>query len=444
MTSRPVEHGSDGTNSTSSEGVTTPVGPLSKEWLGRYDQVHMNVFGQPARVMDHGKGVFIWDLDGNKYLDMVAGIAVNALGYAHPAWNQALEDQAAKMSHISNYFASVSQVKLAERLLSISQAPSGSRVFFANSGTESNEAAIKLARLYGSRMEGVGKDRPARILALTHGFHGRSMGSLSATWKPGIRVPFEPLLPGVEFVQSGDSEAMEEAFQTTGRGSDLRGPVAAVIMELIQGESGVRPLEPEYVARVRDLCTKNGALMIVDEVQTGMGRTGHWFAFQDPTLSGGAHPDVLTFAKGVAGGFPMGGMITFGSGPSSIFTPGMHGSTFAGSPLASAMGLVTLDTIDKEGLIDNAQDQGERLRAEILKEGNPLFQGVRGRGLLNAVQLAHPCSHALAAWVMDRGLIVNPVAADAIRLAPPLIISSDEIDQAVSILSQVPLELPDD
>ncbi|MCT6919205.1 MAG: aminotransferase class III-fold pyridoxal phosphate-dependent enzyme, partial [Bifidobacteriales bacterium] len=263
----------------------------------------MQVFGRPGRVMDHGQGAWIWDVDGNRYLDMLAGIAVNALGYAHPAWNKALAEQAGKMAHISNFFASRPQIKLAERLLELAQAPDGSRVFFCNSGTEANEAAIKLARLHGTRMGG----HPGRILALTHSFHGRSMGSLSLTWKPAIREPFQPLVPGMGFLPSGDPKALEEAISGE-EASDQ--PVAAVILELIQGEAGVLPLEPDYVQKVRELCSQHGALMILDEVQTGMGRTGHWFAFQDQSLSGGACPDVLTFAKGVAGGFPMGGMIT--------------------------------------------------------------------------------------------------------------------------------------
>ena len=419
--------------------ATTPAGPRSRDWLARYGKAHMNVFGLPARVMDHGQGVRIWDLDGNAYLDMMAGIAVNALGYAHPAWNQALADQASRMAHISNYFASRPQIELAERLLSISGAPEGSHVYFANSGTEANEAALKLARLHGNKLPHPNGTGPARILALTRGFHGRSMGSLSATWKPTIREPFAPLVPGLEFVPAGDAGAMEAAFA-----DETKGPVAAVIMELIQGESGVRPLDPDYVASVRSLCTDHHALMVVDEVQTGMGRTGYWFAFQDPTLSGGARPDLLTFAKGVAGGFPMGGMIAFGQELSEVLTPGMHGSTFAGSPLASALGLVTLETIRKEGFLANAQAGGERLRQGIMDTRNPLYVGVRGRGLLDAVQLAHTCSHALASWALDHGLIVNAVAPDAIRLAPPLVIGPDDIDQAVDILSQVPGDLPDD
>ena len=417
-----------------SEPMRTPQGPQSSQWADRYDRVHMQVFGRPGRVMDHGQGAWIWDLDGNRYLDMMAGIAVNALGYAHPAWNKALAEQAGKMAHISNFFASQPQIELAERLLDLAQAPEGSRVFFANSGTEANEAAIKLARLHGARMGG----HPGRILSLTHSFHGRSMGSLSLTWKPAIREPFQPLVSGMGFLPAEDGEAMEEAF---GQGETSGEPVAAVILELIQGEAGVLPLSPDYVRQVRELCTRHGALMILDEVQTGMGRTGHWFAFQDQSLSGGASPDVLTFAKGVAGGFPMGGMITFGPEPSGLLTPGMHGSTFGGNPLGSALALTTLKTIQREGLLEQARQMGERLRAGLADCGNPLYGQVRGRGLLDAVQLRAPCAGDLASWALDHGLIVNAVAPDALRLAPPLIIQADQIDLAVDILSKAPVSL---
>ena len=219
--------------------------------------------------------------------------------------------------------------------------------------------------------------------------------------------------------------------------------MAAVILELIQGEAGVLPLNPDYVRQVRELCSQHGALMILDEVQTGMGRTGHWFAFQDQSLSGGACPDVLTFAKGVAGGFPMGGMITFGSGPSGLLTPGMHGSTFGGNPLGSALALTTLETIQREGLLERAREMGERLRSGLTACGNPLYTQVRGRGLLDAVQLSASCAGDLASWALNHGLIVNAVTPDALRLAPPLIIQADQIDRAVDILSKAPTSLAD-
>ena len=426
---------------------TETLGAKDAEWLGKYTKVHMNVFGTPLRVMDHGQGTRIWDIDGNEYLDFLAGIAVNSLGYAHPAWVKAVSEQAAKVAHTSNYFATEPQIELASKLVGLAGAPEGSHVYFGNSGAEGNEAAIKLAKLYGRTLAGalpaIG-GKPARIIALEHGFHGRTLGALSATWKPVIRKPFEPLVPAIEFVPANDRLALYEAFAETGLGKYGKGPVAAVIMELIQGEAGVRPLDPQYVRHVRQMCDINHALLIIDEVQTGIGRTGRWFAFQREDLSGGVTPDIVTFAKGVAGGFPMGGMIAFGAQLSALFTPGSHGSTFAGNPLGAAAALATLDVIEHDHLLDNAENRGRQLREGIASCGNPLFAGVRGRGLLNAVQLAHPCSHAAMNWALEHGLIINAVAPDALRLAPPLIVSEQDIDEAVGILARIPSDLPDD
>ena len=415
------------------------LGPNDGKWLGEYSQVHMNVFGTPLRVMDHGEGTHVWDVDGNRYLDFLAGIAVNSLGYAHPAWVKAVSEQAAKVAHVSNYFASEPQIELAAKLIELGGAPEGSRVYFGNSGAEGNEAAIKIAKLHGRTLA---DDGSARIIALVNGFHGRTLGALSATWKPAIREPFQPLLPNVEFVEAGNTEALKDAFASTG--SDGKGPVAAVMMELIQGEAGVRPVGAEFVKYARELCTENNALLIIDEVQTGIGRTGSWFAFQREELSGGIKPDVVTFAKGVAGGFPMGGMIAFGAKVADLFTPGSHGSTFAGNPLGAAAGLATLSTIEQEHLLANAEARGMQLRDGIMATGNPLYESVRGCGLLDAVQLSHPCAHAVMNWCLERGLIVNAVRADALRFAPPLIVSESDVDEALAILKTVPADLPDD
>ena len=314
------------------------LGTEDAKWLGEYSQVHMNVFGTPLRVMDHGEGAHIWDVDGNEYLDFLAGIAVNALGYAHPKWVKAVSEQAAKAAHVSNYFATEPQIKLAAKLVKLAGAPEGSRVYFGNSGAEGNEAALKLAKLYGRTLPGALPEiggKPARIISMTHGFHGRTMGALSATWKPAIREKFEPLVPNIEFVEAGNVEALHDAVAETGQGKDGKGPVAAVIMELIQGEAGVMPLGVDYVKAARKLCDEHKALLIIDEVQTGIGRTGAWFAFQREDLSGGVTPDIVTFTKGVGGGFPMGGMISFGAELSALFTPGSHGSTFAGNPFGA-------------------------------------------------------------------------------------------------------------
>ena len=417
------------------------LGAKGRADLREYSRVHMNVFGTPLRVMDHGQGTRVWDVDGNAYLDFLAGIAVNALGYAHPKWVEAVCAQAAKVAHVSNYFATEPQIELAARLVRLAGAPEGSHVYFGNSGAEGNEAAIKLAKLHGRTLEGADGEhgRPARVIAMTNGFHGRTLGALSATWKPAIREPFGPLLEGVEFVPAGDADALRAAFDQPDKG-----PVAAVIMELIQGEAGVRPLGADYVKAARALCDERRALLVFDEVQTGIGRTGAWFAFQREDLSGGATPDIVTFAKGVAGGFPMGGMIAFGAELSALFTPGSHGSTFAGNPLGAAAALATLDAIEEEGLVANAEERGRQLREGLEAAGNPLYVAARGRGLLDAVELAHPCAHAAMAWCLEHGLIVNAVRPDALRFAPPLTVTADDVDAALAVLAAVPSDLADD
>lgn len=403
------------------------------ELLHAYAEHHMNVFGTPLRVLDHGQGSYVWDVEGKKYLDFLAGIAVNSVGYNHPVWAKAVADQAARIAHTSNYFATVPQISLATKLTELAGAPEGSRVYFGNSGTEGNEAALKLMKLHADA-RGVGES--ARILALTHSFHGRTLGALSVTWKPVIREPYNPLLPNVEFVEAGDVDALTAAYE--------RGPVAGIIMELIQGEAGVLPVGADFVKAARALCDEHDALLVIDEVQTGMGRTGHWFAFQDEALSGGVTPDAISFAKGVAGGFPMGGLISFGDKVSSLFTPGSHGSTFAGNPLATAAGMATVSIIEDENLLENARARGQQLRETLAHSENPLFVSVRGAGLLNAVELSHPCAHAVAGWALAHGLIVNAVAPNAIRMAPPLTISEEEVREGCAILEQVPAGLPND
>ncbi|KFI57354.1 acetylornithine transaminase [Bifidobacterium choerinum] len=432
-----TEHDTNAASAT--DGATSGALTEDRRLLDEYNDVHMHVFGTPLRVLDHGQGVHVWDVDGNEYLDFLAGIAVNSIGYAHPKWIEAVAAQAAQAAHVSNYFATRPQIRLAEKLIELAGAPKGSHVYFGNSGAEGNEAALKMAKLYGARLrDELGTDKPYRIIALTHGFHGRTMGALSATWKPAIRVPFEPLVPNIEFVDANDIDAMKAAFDAADKG-----PVAAVIMELVQGEAGVLPLDADYVRGVRALCDERRALLIIDEVQTGMGRTGSWFAFQREDL-GGVTPNIVTFAKGVAGGFPMGGMISFGEELSSLFSPGTHGSTFAGNPLGAAAALATIGVIEDEGLVQCAEARGEQLRTDLRATDNPLFEQVRGRGLLNAIVLKRPCAHAAVDWALEHGLIVNACAPNVLRLAPPLVVSEQEVNEAVVILSQLPDDLPDD
>lgn len=384
---------------------TTPA------WLERYDHALLRVFGTPALVLDHGQGAWVWDVDGRRYLDLLGGIAVNALGHNHPAVVTAVSKQAGQLVHISNFFTSVPQIELAERILALAGAPEGSAVFFTNSGTESVEAGIKLARRTG---------RPG-LVAAQGAFHGRSTGALALTYKAAYREPFEPLLPGVTHVPWGDADALRAAV-----GPDT----GAVFLEPIQGEAGVRPADPAYLQAAREITREAGALLILDEIQTGVGRTGDWFAFQQA----GVLPDAMTLAKGLGGGVPIGALVTFGTTASTLLGAGQHGTTFGGNPLACAAGLAVLETIERDGLLEHARAAGEHLAARVIGLGHPLVTGVRGRGLLRAIAFAEPVSAALTLVARRAGFIVNPVAPDAIRLAPPLVIETAEIDLFVDAL----------
>ncbi|MFD1211591.1 acetylornithine transaminase, partial [Arthrobacter sp. GCM10027362] len=296
----------------------------NQELLARYNNSLMGVFGTPQRVLVRGTGCTVWDADGKEYLDLLGGIAVNALGHADPFLTSIVSSQLATLGHVSNFFTSPTQIALAEKLLELAQAPAGSRVFFANSGTEANEAAFKLAR----RNAGTPEQPRTRIIALEGAFHGRTMGALALTAKQAYREPFEPLPGGVEHIPFGDVEALRAAVDST---------VAAVVLEPIQGEVGVRPLPAGYLKAARDLTREAGALLVLDEVQSGVGRTGNWFAFQGEVAGGEpVLPDAMTLAKGLGGGFPIGALVTFGAEVSGLLTAGQHGTTFGGNPLATA------------------------------------------------------------------------------------------------------------
>ncbi|MGO1480715.1 MAG: acetylornithine transaminase [Brachybacterium sp.] len=372
------------------------------ELAQRYGEALLPVFGRPQKVLARGEGVHVWDTDGKQYLDLLAGIAVNALGHAHPALLSAITKQAETLGHVSNFFASAPQIELAEKLLELSAAPGGSGVFFANSGTEANEAAFKIARRTG---------RP-RILALTNSFHGRTMGALAITSKEAYRTPFEPLPGGVEFIAAGDERALAEALAP--------GDVAAVFAEPIQGEAGVRALSHDYLRALRRLTREHGTLLILDEVQTGMGRTGHWFAHQAVE---GLQPDVMTLAKGLGGGFPIGAVISYGPEVHDLLQPGQHGTTFGGNPLASAAALAVIGTILEDSLLAHVRDVGEELTREILALEHPLIQEVRGTGLLLGIGLNAPIATQLVAAALEAGFIVNAPDASTLRLAPPLVIT---------------------
>lgn len=360
----------------------------------------------PLALLVRGEGCYVWDADGTRYLDFLAGIAVNALGHAHPVLVDAVSKQIATLAHVSNYFATPPQLELAERLLRLTGAGEGGRVFFGNSGTEAIEAGVKLARLNKK-----GGNRP-RILSLRNSFHGRTMGALSLTGKSALREPFEPLLPGIEHIESS-IQALEEAMDDT---------VAALFVEPIKGEAGVIDLPEGYLKRARELTTKYGALLILDEIQTGVGRTGSWFAFQQQ----GIVPDALALAKGIAGGVAIGALVTFGPA-SKLFTPGQHGSTFGGNPLATAAGNAVLGEIERAGLIENAVARGHQLREIIAGLHSPLIAEVRGDGLLIGLGLTRPIAHELSNAAMDLGLIINAPNGSSIRIAPPLIVGDAEL-----------------
>ncbi len=399
------------------------------DWTARYEHALMDTFGPPQRILVRGEGAYVWDADGKRYLDLLAGIAVNALGHAHPTLTAAISAQLGTLGHVSNFFGTPTQIALAERLLALLDAPAGSRVFFTNSGTEANEAAVKMAR----RNDGHGSR--TRILALAGSFHGRTMGALALTSKPAYREPFEPLPGGVEFLPFGDLAALDAAFDAETVAA--RGGVAALVVEPIQGEAGVRPLPAGYLARARELTARAGALLVLDEVQTGVGRTGSWFAFQQPDLGGGIRPDAVTLAKGLGGGFPIGAIVAFGERPARLLGRGQHGTTFGGNPVAAAAALATLGVIERDDLLAHVRATGAALRADIEAAGNPLIAGVRGRGLLLAVTLTRPVAAEVAAAALAAGFIVNAVAPDAIRLAPPLILTPDQAADAAAFFRDV-------
>lgn len=374
-------------------------------------------FGDRLALFVRGEGAYVWDDGGRRYLDFLAGIAVNSLGHAHPVFVEALAAQAATLAHVSNYFATRPQLQLAARLKRLAGAGEDGRVYFGNSGAEANEAAFKLARLHGASAGGAGR---TRILALTNGFHGRTMGTLALTGKHGMRQPFEPMVPGVEFLDS-TIEALEAAIDDR---------VAALFVEPIKGEAGVVDLPGGYLQAARELTRRHGALLIVDEIQTGAGRTGEWFAFQHAGIT----PDAITVAKGIGGGFPIGALITFGAA-SELFYPGTHGSTFGGNALGTAVAGAVLAEIERAGLLENARVRGAQIREVVLGIGSALVSGCSGLGLLIGVQLRHPVAKELVAAAQELGLVINAPNDRTIRLVPPLNIGDVEIDEFAELFA---------
>ena len=385
------------------------------DWLSRYSSSLLGVFGTPQRVLVRGAGCLVWDADGKEYLDLLGGIAVNALGHAHPFVTSVISSQLATLGHVSNFFTSPTQIALAEKLLEITKAPAGSRVFFANSGTEAVEAAFKLAR----RNTGSEKKPRTRIIALQGAFHGRTMGALALTAKEAYRAPFAPLPGGVEHVPFGDIDALRAAVDDT---------VAAVFLEPIQGEAGVRPLPAGYLRAAREATSAAGALLILDEVQTGIGRTGKWLASGDA----GIVPDAVTLAKGLGGGFPIGALVTYGPDTSALLTAGQHGTTFGGNPVATAAALATLHVLETQQVLGHVREVGEHLRAGLAAVDG--VTEVRGEGLLIGFDLDADVAPALVAAGLEAGFIVNSPGPHTIRLAPPLILTTEQADRFLAAL----------
>ena len=389
---------------TDTEGTGMKTG--TSAWRSHHEAAILPALGKPQRLLVRGEGALVWDDTGAQYVDLLAGIAVNALGHAHPAIVEALTAQASTLGHISNFFASPPQIALAERILALASAPAGSSVYFSNSGAEANEAALKITRRTGR----------SKIVAVDGSFHGRTMGALALTAKAAYREPFEPGVPGVVHVPFGDEAALRAAVDPD---------TAAVVLEPIQGESGVRRHPAGYLTAAREATDAVGALLVLDEVQTGIGRTGSWFAFQDPLIGEGVAPDVITLAKGLGGGMPIGATLTFGDRVTGLLTPGQHGSTFSGNPLATAVGLAVLTTVQDEDLLVRAADLGERMRAALA--ALPQITEVSGAGLLIGAELRDGNAKAVAGAALDAGWIVNPVTETRLRIAPPLIITDDQL-----------------
>jgi acetylornithine/N-succinyldiaminopimelate aminotransferase len=378
--------------------MTIPV----SDFRARYADALMNTFGPPKLALVRGQGAHVWDEAGNEYVDLLGGIAVNALGHGHPALVAAVTEQLQTLGHVSNFFTSPPQVELAEKLLSLLRRSSAvdtpGRVFFTNSGTEANEAAFKITRRTGR----------TQIIAATESFHGRTMGSLALTSKAAYREPFEPLPGDVIFVPYGDADALAAA---------VTDQTAAVILEPLQGEAGVMVPPDGYLAAARRITSEHGALLWLDEIQTGMGRTGQWFAAATDVA---VAPDLVTVAKGLAGGFPIGACIALGDA-AFLLEPGNHGTTFGGNPPACAAALAVIKVIEDDGLLERATVLGQKLRDGLAAD--PRVVEVRGEGLLIGVTLSAPVTADAAAAALAAGFILNNATPERIRLAPPLVLT---------------------
>jgi acetylornithine aminotransferase len=383
---------------------------MSEGLSHRWRQSMMDNYGTPTLGLVRGEGALLFDESGKSYVDMLGGIAVNLLGHAHPAVVAAVSRQIATLGHVSNLYLAEPPIELAEALLA--RTGRAGRVFFCNSGAEANEAAFKLSRRTGR----------THVVSTVGGFHGRTMGALALTGQPAKADPFRPLPGEVSHIPYGDADALAAAVTDA---------TAMVILEPIQGEYGVIVPPPGYLVAAREVTAAHGALLVLDEVQTGIGRTGHWFAHQ----AEGIEPDVVTLAKGLGGGLPLGACLAFGEA-ADLFGPGSHGSTFGGNPVSCAAALAVLQTIEADELLDHVKLVSERLRRGIEALGHPRVAGVRGVGLLLAIVLTEPVSASTVDNLRSAGFLANPVQPDAIRLAPPLILTTDQADAFVAALPE--------
>jgi acetylornithine aminotransferase len=381
----------------------------NQEFRERWQHALMDNYGTPALALVHGSGAEVWDADGRRYLDLVSGVAVNALGHAHPAVVEAVTAQIAQLGHVSNFFVHEPVLRLAERLQELLDAPEA-RVLFCNSGAEANEAAFKIARRTG---------RP-HIVAAQGAFHGRTMGALALTGQQPKRAPFEPLPPGVSHVPYGDVAALDAAVDAE---------TAAVVLEPILGEAGVIVPPAGYLRAAREITAARGVLLVLDEVQTGIGRTGAWFAHQAPGIA----PDVVTLAKGLGGGLPIGACIGVGAA-GRLLEPGQHGTTFGGNPVCCAAALAVLDTIASHGLLEHVQQVGKEITAGIEALGHPLVTEVTGAGLMIGVGLAAPVSAVVSAAAREGGYLLNNAVPDRVRIIPPLVFTEAQAREFLGAL----------
>jgi acetylornithine/N-succinyldiaminopimelate aminotransferase len=388
---------------------------MTQHPLAGAEELFINVYSRPAFVLDHGKGVEVWDTEGRRYLDFVAGVAVNALGHADPTTVAALQEQAARLIHVSNLYWNQPAIELA-RLLT--ESCFADKVFFCNSGTEAVEGALKFARKVARERYGSGK---SALLAFEHGFHGRTTGALAVTHKAAYREPFEPLLPGVRFAPLNDLPAAAQAI-----GDD----VCAVIVEPIQGEGGITPATDEFLRGLRELCDQHGALLIFDEIQCGGGRSGQVWAHQHS----GVTPDIMAIAKPLGGGLPIGAILTTNAVAEHL-KPGDHGSTFAGSPLVCAVAAAVFRRLSDPALLAHVQAMGEHLRSRLLElqAHDPRILDLRGRGLMQGMQIDGSAADVKNA-AQEAGLLLVPAGADVLRFVPPLIVQREQIDEAIGIL----------